>query len=102
MQNGISPYYSPIVLVAMVTIGPVWEELFFREILIGKLSEYIPIWVCIAVSLLIFTSVHLAFPLFGLITGGIFTLTYLYTRSLFAVIILHLLSNVYIVFQTIA
>lgn len=83
----------------MLTIGPLWEELYFRELLIGRLSNYIPKWVCLLVSLILFTIIHLNYPLFALFSGIIYTLTYFYTKSLGVTIITHVLWNAYIVLE---
>jgi membrane protease YdiL (CAAX protease family) len=42
----------------LVILGPFVEEYLFRHLLIGKLSRYLNIWVCCAISVLVFASIH--------------------------------------------
>jgi uncharacterized protein len=44
----------------VVVVGPFVEEYIFRHLLIGKLSRRINIWVCCALSILLFASIHIA------------------------------------------
>ncbi|QQQ61709.1 CPBP family intramembrane glutamic endopeptidase [Paenarthrobacter ureafaciens] len=42
----------------LVLVGPFVEEYLFRHLLIGKLSKYVNIWVCCAISTVVFASIH--------------------------------------------
>ena len=42
----------------LVVLGPFVEEYLFRHLLIGKLSQYVNIWVCCAISVGVFASIH--------------------------------------------
>ncbi len=42
----------------LVVLGPFVEEYLFRHLLIGKLSQYVNIWICCAVSVGVFASIH--------------------------------------------
>jgi membrane protease YdiL (CAAX protease family) len=42
----------------LVLIGPFVEEYVFRHLMIGKLSRYLNRWVCYALSLVLFASLH--------------------------------------------
>ncbi|RDV10112.1 CPBP family intramembrane metalloprotease [Arthrobacter sp. RT-1] len=44
----------------VVIVGPFVEEYIFRHLLIGKLSRRINIWVCCALSVVLFASIHIA------------------------------------------
>ncbi|MDF2052079.1 CPBP family intramembrane glutamic endopeptidase, partial [Arthrobacter sp. Cr_A7] len=44
----------------VVVVGPFVEEYIFRHLLIGKLSRRINIWVCSALSVVLFASIHIA------------------------------------------
>ena len=44
----------------VVVVGPFVEEYIFRHLLIGKLSRRINIWVCCALSVVLFASIHIA------------------------------------------
>lgn len=50
----------PGAMVLLVVIaGPFVEEFLFRHLLIGKLSKYLNVWVCAAISVLAFAMLHL-------------------------------------------
>ena len=42
----------------LVVLGPFVEEYLFRHLLIGKLSQYVNIWICCAISVGVFASIH--------------------------------------------
>ncbi|UVJ38795.1 CPBP family intramembrane glutamic endopeptidase [Arthrobacter sp. CJ23] len=42
----------------LVVIGPFVEEYLFRHLLIGKLSRHMNIWICCALSAVVFASIH--------------------------------------------
>ncbi|SLK07293.1 CPBP family intramembrane glutamic endopeptidase [Arthrobacter sp. P2b] len=44
----------------VVVVGPFVEEYIFRHLLIGKLSRRVNIWVCCALSVVLFASIHIA------------------------------------------
>ncbi|TLM84448.1 CPBP family intramembrane metalloprotease [Pseudarthrobacter sp. NamE2] len=44
----------------VVVVGPFVEEYIFRHLLIGKLSRHINIWVCCALSVILFAAMHIA------------------------------------------
>jgi membrane protease YdiL (CAAX protease family) len=44
----------------VVVVGPFVEEYIFRHLLIGKLSRRINIWLCCALSVLLFAGIHIA------------------------------------------
>ncbi|WP_104138276.1 CPBP family intramembrane glutamic endopeptidase [Arthrobacter sp. ZGTC131] len=43
----------------VVVVGPFVEEYIFRHLLIGKLSRRINIWICCALSVLLFAALHI-------------------------------------------
>lgn len=43
----------------LVIVGPFVEEYIFRHLLIGKLSRTVNIWVCCALSVVLFASLHI-------------------------------------------
>ena len=57
-----------LMIVMTVFMAPLVEEYLFRHLLIGKLSRYINVWVCAAVSIVAFVLLHF------LGTGGRFEL----------------------------
>jgi membrane protease YdiL (CAAX protease family) len=44
----------------VVVVGPFVEEYIFRHLLIGKLSRRVNIWVCCALSVILFAGIHIA------------------------------------------
>ncbi|WP_411374232.1 CPBP family intramembrane glutamic endopeptidase [Arthrobacter sp. MPF02] len=44
----------------VVLIGPFVEEYIFRHLLIGKLSRKVNIWICCALSVILFAAMHIA------------------------------------------
>jgi len=44
----------------LVVIGPFVEEYIFRHLLIGKLSRRVNIWICCALSVVLFAAMHIA------------------------------------------
>ncbi|XNY99889.1 CPBP family intramembrane glutamic endopeptidase [Micrococcus luteus] len=51
----------PALMVLMtVVMAPLVEEYLFRHLLIGKLSRYLNVWVCAAVSIVTFVLLHFA------------------------------------------
>ena len=43
----------------MVVVGPFVEEYIFRHLLIGKLSRRVNIWICCALSVVLFAALHI-------------------------------------------
>lgn len=59
VMNALSDGALSIVFSLFVAIGiPMIEEIFYRHILIGKLSAFAPTWLVAAVSCLLFTLMH--------------------------------------------
>lgn len=44
----------------LVVVGPFVEEYIFRHLLIGKLSRRLNIWLCCALSVILFAGIHIA------------------------------------------
>jgi len=49
--------FLPMVLVT-VLMAPFVEEYVFRHLMIGKLSRHVNVWVCVAVSMVLFALIH--------------------------------------------
>jgi len=43
----------------LVIVGPFVEEYIFRHLLIGKLSRRVNLWVCCALSVVLFAALHI-------------------------------------------
>ncbi|WP_430789494.1 CPBP family intramembrane glutamic endopeptidase [Virgibacillus flavescens] len=101
IKYGIPHDYSLVILIAMITIGPLWEELYFREVLLGQLRKYIPLWICIVPSILLFGMLHLTYPLHAIVMGIVFTTAYLRTGSWVVSFVIHASWNLYILLVSI-
>lgn len=100
-----APFLAAVLVIAL--LGPYVEEYIFRHLLIGKLSRWINVWVCGAISVAIFPLLHFIPALMGLaddlslvtvipyVTMGlVFTLAYIISgRNLFYAWLLHAFNN---------
>lgn len=88
-------YEYILAFLTLVVIAPVAEEVLFRGYLFGKLKKFIPIWVAILVTSLLFGAVHgawnVAIDTFAL--SLVLCLLRLSTGSLWAPILLHMTKN---------
>jgi len=78
-----------------VIVAPVAEEIIFRGYLYGKLKKFVPIWVAIVVTSLIFGAIHgawnLAIDTFAL--SLILCLMREFTGNIWSSILLHMVKN---------
>lgn len=88
--------------VVTVILGPFVEEYIFRHLLIGKLSRKLNVWVCVPISVVLFTSLHFigsgSFDLTSAIPyttlGIMMSLAYVVTgKSLAYSYVLHVFNN---------
>ncbi|TLP79991.1 CPBP family intramembrane glutamic endopeptidase [Nesterenkonia sphaerica] len=111
-QEAIEAMLQAVPLLAAVAVigilGPYVEEYFFRHLLIGKLSKYLSIWICAAISVLAFPLIHFIPALLGmaddltfisvvpyLTMGMVITVGYILSgRNLFYAWVLHAFNNV--------
>lgn len=85
---------SVVTTVGILTIIPIWEELYFREVLIGNLGKFIPVWICVTLSCGVFALGHLNYPLFALVASLIFCIVYIFTKSVAATFLIHALWDI--------
>lgn len=95
IKYNFTTYYPLIWILASTTIGPIWEEVFFRGMLIRGLSEKFPTWVGVLLSGVGFVLLHPIFPLLAIVYTIFYTFIFLYTRSLLLVIAIHICWNVF-------
>lgn len=105
-QNLVQRYEYIVAFVALVVLAPIAEELLFRGYFLGKMSESINRWLAVFITALIFGLLHLP----GAVTGNTITLQWaaavdtfalglvlgtlrLWTGSVWAGILLHMLKN---------
>ncbi|MBF0781022.1 MULTISPECIES: CPBP family intramembrane glutamic endopeptidase [unclassified Granulicatella] len=83
--------------IAIVIVGPIIEEVFFRRVLIMYLFEEYA-WVGLILSTVLFSLAHGATTLTEFVVYGymglIFGITYMLTKSLECAILVHMLNNV--------
>lgn len=88
-------YEYVLAFLTLVIIAPVAEEVIFRGYLFGKLKKFLPIWVAVIATSLLFGLVHgawnLAFDTFAL--SVVMCLLRQSTGSLWAPILLHMSKN---------
>lgn len=88
-------YEYVLAFVTLVVIAPIAEEVLFRGYLFGKLRRFVPIWVAIVATSLVFGFVHgawnVAIDTFAL--SVVMCLLRLATGSLWAPILLHMTKN---------
>lgn len=100
------PFWAALVVIGL--LGPYVEEYFFRHLLVGKLSRYINVWICGAISVAAFPLLHFIPALIGLsddlslvtvvpyfTMGLLITVGYIVSgRNLFYAWLLHAFNNV--------
>jgi hypothetical protein len=88
-------YEYILAFVTLVVVAPVAEEVLFRGYLLGKLKRFLPIWVAIIITSLLFAAVHgawnLAIDTFAL--SIVLCVLRQTTGSLWASILLHMIKN---------
>lgn len=88
--------HTPLGLLALIIVGPLAEELLFREAIEGEmLRRGARPWVAIAVSAIAFSAIHLnlAQGLYALPLAILFGIIYLKTRNILITTVLHILNN---------
>lgn len=97
-MGGAIPWWS---MMLTVLAAPIFEEVIFRHLLIGKLSRWVPVWICAGLSIALFTAAHaLSAPVNPLqlvpyvVLSSVFVAGYLLSgRNLVFAIGLHALNN---------
>lgn len=93
---GLSQRYEYILaFITLVVLAPVAEEVVFRGYLLGKLRTYVPVWVAILITSVLFGFIHgawnLAIDTFAL--SVVLCLLRISTGSIWAPILLHMTKN---------
>jgi len=88
-------YEYILAFLTLVIIAPIAEEILFRGYLLGKISKYMPVWLAILITSVLFGFVHgawnLAIDTFAL--SVVLCLLRISTKSLWAPILLHTMKN---------
>lgn len=84
-----------LAFLSLVIVAPVAEEVIFRGFLLGKLLKYIPSWIAVGITALLFAVAHgqfnVALDTFAL--GVVLAVLRVKTNSLWPSIVLHMLKN---------
>lgn len=88
LHSNATPF---LLILGLGVAGPIVEELVFRQFLIGFLERYIPMWVAIAISSLLFGLIHMH----GFTTAEWFNVWYYSAMGLAFSLIYALDRNVY-------
>jgi len=94
-ENLTQRYEYITAFIALVVLAPVAEEILFRGYLYGKLKKYVPVWVAIIVTSVLFGAVHGQWN----VALDVFTLSIVLcslrevTGNIWAGILLHMLKN---------
>lgn len=91
---------APIMIIAIVFLGPVLEELVFRRVIFGSIIQNYNFWIASIVSAVVFAAIHMDFThiLLYTICGMIFAFLYHKTKRLITPIIAHVLLNGFVTF----
>lgn len=88
-------YEYILVFITLVIIAPLAEEILFRGYLLGKLKKFVPVWVAIVVTSLLFGIIHgawnLAIDTFAL--SIVLCILRQTTGSLWSSVLLHMTKN---------
>lgn len=96
MQMSLAMSHSAVGMLVVVVVGPIAEELLFREAIAGEMMRRgANPWAAILVSALAFSIVHLNFAqgIYALPLGILFGIIYVRTRSIVLTAILHIVNN---------
>lgn len=86
-STGLAGYFAFYALFV-----PVFEELLYRALIIGRLLRFLPPWLALVVSTLLFAAGHSSWVLSGL-SGLAYGLLYLRFRSLWLCVLAHSAHN---------
>ena len=101
MLHSMTPLQKGIFIIIVTFIGPINEEVVFRQILIGELSKYLSKWLLLIISSCLFAILHIpslnllyqALPYFG--SGLIIGFVYIKSKdNLFCSATIHWLNNI--------
>lgn len=88
-------YEFVLAFLMLIIIAPIAEEVLFRGYLLGKLRQYVPVWVAILITSVLFGIVHgawnIGIDVFAL--SIVLCVLRIMTKSLWAPIMLHMIKN---------
>ncbi len=88
-------YEYVLAFATLVVVAPIAEEILFRGYLFGKLKKYVPVWVAVIITSVLFGTVHgswnVAIDTFAL--SIMLCLLREFTGSIWSSILLHMIKN---------
>lgn len=90
---------TPIFIIVTSVVGPIFEEIIFRQIIFGSLYTRFNFWVAAIISSLIFAAVHFDFTHIIIYTamGLVFSFLYVKTKRILVPIVAHVSMNTFVV-----
>lgn len=84
-----------ILLLSVGIAAPLIEEILFRGLILGELRKHLPIPVAIVIQGILFGALHMNFTqfLYAAPLGILFGVVFIWTRSIWATIIIHIAFN---------
>lgn len=89
---------APLLIIAVAVIGPIVEEIVFRQVIFGSLYQRFGFWISAAISALIFAVIHMDFEhlLVYFAMGVAFSFLYVKTKRIIVPIIAHVGINSFV------
>jgi membrane protease YdiL (CAAX protease family) len=90
---------TPIFIIVTSIVGPIFEEIIFRQIIFGSLYSRFNFWIAAIISSLIFAAVHFDFTHIIIYTamGLVFSFLYVKTKRILVPIVAHVSMNTFVV-----
>lgn len=90
---------TPVFILVTSIVGPILEEIIFRQIIFGSLYKKINFWLSAIISSLIFAALHIDFTHIIIYTamGLAFSFLYVKTKRILVPIIAHVSMNTFVV-----
>ncbi|MEC1718115.1 CPBP family intramembrane glutamic endopeptidase [Schinkia azotoformans] len=90
---------TPIFIIVTSVVGPIFEEIIFRQIIFGSLYTRFNFWIAAITSSLIFAAVHFDFTHIIIYTamGLVFSFLYVKTKRILVPIVAHVSMNTFVV-----
>ncbi|WP_017754993.1 CPBP family intramembrane glutamic endopeptidase [Calidifontibacillus oryziterrae] len=90
---------TPIFIIVTSVVGPIFEEIIFRQIIFGSLYRKFNFWIAAIISSLIFAAVHVDFTHILIYTamGFVFSFLYVKTKRILVPIMAHVSMNTFVV-----
>lgn len=90
---------TPIFIIVTSVVGPIFEEIIFRQIIFGSLYTRFNFWIAAIISSLIFAAVHFDFThiIIYAAMGLVFSFLYVKTKRILVPIVAHVSMNTFVV-----